>query len=594
METLDRRTFLSRVSCTLAALTPTPRNTAARPFGLLADNPAPSHGGCWLDVCAPFIVEDAALGVHSEIILTSDSFSGARGYEDEANATEYELLLYDHAGRAVGAGGVARRLSVPAMRTTTLAVRNLIGGAANFWGGLRLRLRPRGRELTHASDLFSAAFVRWQTPASFDNVHANPDPPQWQNAESYYYSMPFPPLSHYDCALGLFNPYAEPSAGAITLHEPNGKQAVTSRYELKPHASLVFDLGAGKFADEPWTSGVAQLTSAKKLRHSGLLAVTNDAGRAKSFGYLMIRRPGGARFSVEHPIHQGVFAPQPAAAPFDGAGQLKAKNALYSPLLFRGHRAGNVTLESRCHFGTGLPLEAAQWLYPFAVNGAGEATWSAMKDAKLTDCLPAGQVERGVIRLAAAASCALDFRKLSLGRDFSGGLAVAVAPDTTHTLMKMEVRVEEWGAHAFTHFRPGLRAARAYQKPAPRGGLATDYVVSGARFVRSKGAVRCDELIGVINIDDAGTEAKPTVEVFSARGLIARLPLGAVPPFACRHYLLSDLMAGEARHESLSLRLVDARATLLMSAAHLDYERRDLALDHGSDRFSTFLDYGCR
>ena len=29
---------------------------------------------CWLDVCAAFIVEDEALGVHSEIVLTSDTF----------------------------------------------------------------------------------------------------------------------------------------------------------------------------------------------------------------------------------------------------------------------------------------------------------------------------------------------------------------------------------------------------------------------------------------------------------------------------------------------------------------------------------------
>jgi len=26
---------------------------------------------------------------------------------------------------------------------------------------------------------------------------------------------------------------------------------------------------------------------------------------------------------------------------------------------------------------------------------------------------------------------------------------------------------------------------------------------------------------------------------------------------------------------------------------HLDYERRDLAMDHGSDRHSTYNDYGC-
>jgi hypothetical protein len=30
-----------------------------------------------------------------------------------------------------------------------------------------------------------------------------------------------------------------------------------------------------------------------------------------------------------------------------------------------------------------------------------------------------------------------------------------------------------------------------------------------------------------------------------------------------------------------------------MSVVHLDYLRRDLAMDHGSDRFSTFVDYPC-
>ena len=103
------------------------------------------------------------------------------------------------------------------------------------------------------------------------------------------------------------------------------------------------------------------------------------------------------------------------------------------------------------------------------------------------------QTERGVIRLATNQSCALDFDKLTAGEkntagmpahspgnlsanlppNFSGGLAVAVSPDTNHTLFKVEVRVREWKAYAFTHFRPGLRSARWYQKPKPRGGLAT-------------------------------------------------------------------------------------------------------------------------
>jgi hypothetical protein len=159
--------------------------------------------------------------------------------------------------------------------------------------------------------------------------------------------------------------------------------------------------------------------------------------------------------------------------------------------------------------------------------------------------------------------------------------------------MKVEVRAPEWGAHAFTHFRPGIRSARAYQKPKERGGLATDYIISGARLVRIQRSVEWDELIGVMNIDDQGVEARPTIELFGPRGLIARVALGKIPAFACRHFLLSELLTGAANHGALSLRLVDEQATLLMSAMHLDYLRRDIALDHGSDRFSTFLDYGC-
>jgi hypothetical protein len=41
------------------------------------------------------------------------------------------------------------------------------------------------------------------------------------------------------------------------------------------------------------------------------------------------------------------------------------------------------------------------------------------------------------------------------------------------------------------------------------------------------------------------------------------------------------------------LRLVDENATLVMSVLHLDNVRRDIALDHGSDRFSTFHEYDC-
>ena len=600
MKTFDRRHFLSTISCSLAAFAVNPLAPIGRPFVKQSDYQAStaSNRSCWLDVCAPFVIEDAERGLHTEIILTSDTFAGARGHQDGADATDYEIYLYDASGRAIGADGVTRRLTVPAMRTTVIAARELIAGTGrerqSFWGGMRIRLRPRCRQTMHASDLFSSAFNQWQSASSFDNVHANPDPLQLQNTDSYFYSMPFPSLADYDLVFSLFNPYDARSSGEMALYDPFGKKITTRRYDLRPRASLIFDLNSNQLTGDPQPPAVAEKTASKQNRHHGLLAVTNEQGSVKSFGYLMIKQNSGERFSVEHPIHQGVFKPRPPVVPFDAQNQFKAKNVLYTPLLFHQKKIGKngLTLESRFYLGTGLPLEEAQWFYPFAVDGDGNAVWSALKDEKLSASLPS-QTERGVIKLAAGQSCALDFKQLQLAPGFAGGLCVAVAPDTTHTLLKVEVRAQEWNAFAFTHFRPGLRSARTYQKAVQRGGLASDYIVSGARLVKTKSSVRMDEVIAVLNIDDQGLEARPVIELFGPRGLITRLPLGVIPPFACRHFLLSELLAGEAQYEALTLRLVDERATLLMSAVHLDHERRDLALDHGSDRFSTFLDYGC-
>jgi hypothetical protein len=574
----DRRKFLASISCSLvttAAVQP-----QQRLLPLQVNNP------CWLEVTAPFILEDAARGIHTEIVLTSDAFAGARGHEDKMAATEYEVYLYDANGNALGEKGIAQRLTVPAMQPSVIAIHNFVGTQKSFWGGLKIRLRPNNQAVKHASDLFSSAFVRWQTADSFDNVHANPDPLEWQNTTSFFYSMPFPSLSEYDCLFSLFNPYDQPSAGEIVLHNPMGQRVNSLRYELKPHHSLLFHLNSGAFVNDPW----ARKGAAAKFQSSGLLATINDEGTAKSFGYLMIRRPEQKRFSVEHPIHQGVFVPKPAPLPFDERAQFKAKNVLYSPLVFRGKKLGGVTLESRVFLGTGLLLEESLWLYPFAVDATGEVAWSAMTDEKLKSQLPAPQCERKLIRLASGQSCTLDFEKLSLPTGFSGGLAVAVAPDTSHTLLKMEVRVPEWNAHAFTHFRPGLRSARHYQKPKERGGLMTDYITAGAKMEHGK----FDEIIGIINIDDQGVVGNPTLEIFNARGLVMRIKPGAIPPFACQHFLLSNLVKENFKSETMmSLRLIDESATLLMSTLHLDYTRRDLALDHGSDRFSTFLDYGC-
>jgi hypothetical protein len=553
---------------------------------------------CWLDVCAPFIVDDPKIGLGSEIFLTSDTFVGTNGYADGADSTEYEIYLYDSAGRVVGTDSVTKKLTVPAMHTTVLNVRDILGGTEGFWGGMRIRLRPNSREPMHASDLFSSAFVRWKTNNSFDNVHANPDPLQWQRPETFFYSMPFPPLAEYNALFSLFNPYSDPSAGSIAIYDELGSKLKEVPYDLQPRSSLLLDLRRGEFADNPRPMFVAEtretnhqnqlLTSA-----GGTIAVTNRKGSQKGFAYLMLKRAGGVRFSVEHPIHQSPFKPAAAPPPFDAAGRFKAKNILYTPLVFRSKRIGGITLDSRFHLSSGAPIEEYLWISPFVTDDAGSVAWQITPNSKLPGSISSKQIERDVIKLGGMQSCMFASADLPLPKTFGGGLSLALSPTTNHTLMKVEISVKEWGAHAFTHFRPGLQSARGYQTPKPRGALATDYIACGARLEQMGARIVRDEVIGVINIDDKGIAGRPALEIFSAGGLVSRIDLGEVPGFGCRHYLLSELSSGKIGAHDLTLRLVDERATLLMSVLHLDYARRDLALDHGSDRFSTFIDYGC-
>ena len=71
-------------------------------------------------------------GIHSEIFLTSDTFVGRRGYEDGADATEYEIYLYDADGIPVSQTGAAKQLVVPAMQTTVLNLADIIGEKKSF------------------------------------------------------------------------------------------------------------------------------------------------------------------------------------------------------------------------------------------------------------------------------------------------------------------------------------------------------------------------------------------------------------------------------------------------------------------------------
>jgi hypothetical protein len=542
------------------------------------------------------VVEDSALGIHSEVILTSDTFVGTRGYEDGADQTEYEIYLYDAAGKVCGGDGITKRFTVPAMQTRVIPTSEMMDGRKSFWGGMRIRLRPTGREPMHASDLFSSAFVRWKTAGSFDNVHANPDPKEWQRADSFFYSMPFPPQNEYESVFSLFNPYEQRSAGIISLHDELGGLLVEKPYELLPHSSLLFELRSGQFLNDikdafKTTSERSKSSHSSRSAGGGTIVVTNEQGSVKNFGYLLIKYREGQRFTIEHPIHQPPFKPMKGAAPFDSTGRFQAKNILFTPLLFRSKKIAGLTLDSKFHFSSGAPMEEFLWLDPFISDADGKVAWQVTSETKLPPTISQLQTERGIIKLAGKQSCIVDCSEIPLPKNFAGGMSLAVAPNTNHTLMKIETKVSEWGVRAFTHFRPGLRSARAYQKSKPRGGLVTDYIASGARFEKQDNLMVRDEVISVMNIDDTGVMGKPQLEIFGPRGMLTRVALGDVPGFGCRYYLLSSLFPGST--EDVSLRLVDEHATLLMSVIHLDYVRHDIALDHGSDRFSTFNEFVC-
>jgi len=611
MDNIGRRKFLSLVSGSAAGIISLPITSGTPPlfaktsatygsFDKYAPDVPNKARACWLDLCAPFVVEDTNRGLHSEIVLTSDTFVGSSGHVDGLDATEYELYLYDASGGLIGPGGVTAKLRVPAMHTTTIAVRDLIGPRKSFWGGLTIRLRPSTRQPMHATDLFSSAFVRWRTDESFTNVHANPDPLQWQRPDSFFYSIPFPPLRNYECVYSVFNPYAERSAGSLLIYDPFGAKLRELPFDLEPHSSVLLNLQDGEFtrdADNVAATRANRSSSSQANRQRGALggtvAVVNRKGSVKNFGYLLIKQKDNTRFSMEHPIHQPPYDPLPATPAFDTAGRLKAKNVLYTPLLFADKKIGGITLGSRFHLSSGAPMERLLRMSPFITDEKGVVVWQPGNHVKYPASIPEHQIENDVITLGPYQSCVFDCRQIGLRKGFSGGFSLAVAPNTNHTLMKVEILVSEWNATAFTHFRPGLAAARMYQKPQARGGLATDYVATGARLEFNGRRILRDEIIAIINVDDKNVSGNPFLEVFSSNGYTTGIKVGNIPAFSCGHYLLSQLLSESIGAHDLTFRLIDERATLLMSIVHLDYDRRDIALDHGSDRFSTFSEFTC-
>lgn len=139
-----------------------------------------------------------------------------------------------------------------------------------------------------------------------------------------------------------------------------------------------------------------------------------------------MKQAGGAKFSIEHPIHQPPYNPGAARIPFDSSGRFKAQNILYTPLLFRSKKIGNITLKSRFHLSSGAPVEESLWLNPFITDSEGRVAWQTGEASKLPESISEKQIARGAIKLGGQQSCVFDSSQLDLPKGFSGGLSLAI------------------------------------------------------------------------------------------------------------------------------------------------------------------------
>jgi hypothetical protein len=582
MSMIDRRVFLSGMAGSVLAASAAP-------------GPVDQPGACWLDVAAPFVVFDPALQLSTEILLTATCFPGAEGYRESRHATEYEVLLYDAAGKEIRLDNFGK-LEIPSLHPTLLNLQQM-SGRDSFFGGAKIRVAPSPHQMPRAGDLFSAGFIRWNLPDNFDNVHAQPAPPQ-QISGYFNYSMPFPALSEYHCALALFNPNEDESHGVLRVLDRLGRTVVQRPYALRPRQSSLYTVADLKTAATPGEALALAPLNQPKLEDGGVVVVRNDSDKA-SFGYTLIKGRQGNSFTVEHPLHFAADAPmKPArATPYGPNRSFPAQALLYTPMLFRGMRVGGLQLESRVYLSASRWQEKALWLLPFVSTDDGRIAWVSNHDDQLAQrVLPASLTDQGLVRLTEFQSCRIDARALPLPDNFSGGFGVGAIPKTSHSLLKVEVRAVNWGRVAFTHFRPGGAAAKAYRQVDNRGNLASDYIVSGAHVIGSASSRRRDCLLALMNIefedDNTGT---PKLQIFGPSGLVAEKQLPDFPPLACRHLLLSELFPGlqsDPAHP-FTVRMQVPNAMMIVSALHLDYERRDLALEHGSDRHSTFQDFKC-
>ncbi|HEX5735031.1 MAG TPA: hypothetical protein VF131_19530 [Blastocatellia bacterium] len=590
MKFINRREFVTGLAGFAGVLA-----LPSKRFQTEARSRAANGGGCWLTVCVPLVIQDPAIDLQTSLILTSASFSGLEGHADKDNSTEYDIELFDPAGNLIPLDGAKKglRLSVPAMRTTEIKCRELLAGREGFWGGMRIRMLARGKQPAFVTDLFSAAFATWSFKESFDALHAHPDPAQLQTPDRYFSSMPFPSLEEYSCTLSLFNPYDNQSEGRITVYAADGAASLEQAYRLPARGSALYNLNSGRIVTERKEIFARSVAPKKEIKRGGSLTIENSESTAKNFAYMMIKGKADNSFAAEHTIHQGNYAIKRGASPFGQNDSFQARGWLYSAFIFNDKTIGDLQMSSRVYLSAGRPLEDELWLRAYASDAEGDIFWATNHDPDLGLWLPAGVFDKGAIKLRPFQSCDIDFQKVALKKGFAGAIGVACSPQSSHVLMKVEVRLHNWGTSAFSHFRPGARSARLLQNVKGRDGVVSDYIVSGVRLKRLGDRQAIDALLGVVNMEQDKT-GDPVLEVFNGDGFVARKQLGAVPGYGCKHFLMSDLFPELAAKGAgpLTLRLIDRNAAVTLSALHIDHKRKDAAIDHGSDRFSTY-EYGC-
>jgi hypothetical protein len=601
MFSIDRRTFLSGLtgsvflsSANRLQGSPQYPQTTKVPVADMAPG-QPSGEACWLDVAAPFVAVDPAQQLTTQLLLTATCFPGAEGFRDQRYATEYQILLFDATGKEIKLDN-AGKVEISAMRPTLLDMQAMAKRDA-FFGGAKIRVAPSPHQVARAGDLFSVGFVRWNLPENFDNVHAHPAPPQ-QVAGHFNYSMPFPALSEYHCAFALFNPNEEESYGAVRVVDRMGRTVGQKPYRLIPHQTKLYSMAGLKDAQTPGEALALHPLSEPKLANGGVVVVHNDSEKVP-FAYTFMKGRQGDSFTVEHPLHFSADSPvKPAReTPYGPNRSFPAQALLYTPLLFRGLRVGNLQLDSRLYLSSSRWVEEALWLMPFATTGDGKIAWVSNRDEQLAQrVMPSDLTSQGLVRLTEFQSCRIDGRSLPVPDGYSGGFGVAAIPKTAHSLMKVEVMAREWNRVAFTHFRPGAATAKSYGEVADRGKLATDYIVSGAHVIGGASNRQRDCILAIMNIEfEDPLSGAPKLQLFGPQGLVAERQLDDFPPLACRHVALSHVFPGVQSDPAhpFTVRMQVSNAIMVVSAVHLDYVRRDLALEHGSDRHSTFQDFKC-